>query len=192
MNNNGVVPSGYDENVVNRRRSEWSKQSACNEYPRLFTGEETKERVEIANNICKSCPVLTECFNYAVVHEMQGIWAGTTTSQRKYHQKDQTLPAFVLRVPHIEPEFQDFLKHKESEPHVYQKPATLKLPDTAPDLIEKVPVGDIPQRKKLLSRQSKGTSKKKALRPPATLMDTLDQLLPELLLFSSPAKPEVG
>jgi hypothetical protein len=32
--------------------------------------------------VCETCPVLAECFNYAVHHEEWGFWGGTTRNER--------------------------------------------------------------------------------------------------------------
>lgn len=39
-----------------------------------------------ARIFCEDCPVKKMCFNYAVVHDEDGIWAGTTKKER-----DETL-----------------------------------------------------------------------------------------------------
>lgn len=33
--------------------------------------------------ICAKCPMLRECFNYAVHHESYGFWGGTTPKERE-------------------------------------------------------------------------------------------------------------
>lgn len=37
----------------------------------------------ILASICENCPVLKECFNYALYHEYHGFWGGTTQDNRK-------------------------------------------------------------------------------------------------------------
>lgn len=47
---------------------------------------ESNPNVQTANmltGICRQCPMLKDCFNYAVHHEDHGFWGGTTRSQRK-------------------------------------------------------------------------------------------------------------
>lgn len=34
-------------------------------------------------SICENCPVLKECFNYALHHEHHGFWGGTTSDNRR-------------------------------------------------------------------------------------------------------------
>ena len=45
-----------------------------------------KER-EVAKSICASCPSATACFEYALTHNVEGVWAGTTTRERKIMRK---------------------------------------------------------------------------------------------------------
>jgi WhiB family transcriptional regulator, redox-sensing transcriptional regulator len=54
-----------------------------------ITGE--KERVDKARAICSTCPVKKECLNYAIEHECQGIWGGTTDSERKKIRREMIL-----------------------------------------------------------------------------------------------------
>jgi hypothetical protein len=50
-----------------------------------------RERVEKARAICSTCPVKKECLNYAIEHECQGIWGGTTDSERKKIRREMIL-----------------------------------------------------------------------------------------------------
>ena len=36
-----------------------------------------------AKRICLGCPFRTECLDYAIVFDMEGVWGGTTSKQRK-------------------------------------------------------------------------------------------------------------
>lgn len=38
---------------------------------------------EQARNICRRCPVLRDCLEWALTHKETGLWAGTTDEQRK-------------------------------------------------------------------------------------------------------------
>ena len=33
--------------------------------------------------ICRSCPIYSECLEYAVWNEWEGVWAGTTSTDRR-------------------------------------------------------------------------------------------------------------
>jgi hypothetical protein len=48
---------------------------------------DTENRIAI--KLCKRCPELNKCLEWALVHEDQGIWAGTTPNDRKRIRKDR-------------------------------------------------------------------------------------------------------
>lgn len=54
--------------------------------PELFfadsAGVEAARAKDLAG-LCASCPVKDLCLEYAVEHAVEGIWAGTTTAQRR-------------------------------------------------------------------------------------------------------------
>jgi hypothetical protein len=65
-------------------RPAWMERAACRGHPlELFfpaPGADTKE----AHLICASCPVRTECLEYAVADsELAGIWGGTSARSRR-------------------------------------------------------------------------------------------------------------
>ena len=39
--------------------------------------------VKTAKRICKSCPYVTSCLEWAITNKESGIWGGTTESERK-------------------------------------------------------------------------------------------------------------
>lgn len=46
-----------------------------------ITGE--RERIEKARAVCATCPVMRECFDYAVKNDCQGFWGGMTEGERR-------------------------------------------------------------------------------------------------------------
>lgn len=44
------------------------------------TGEQAQ--AESAKRVCKKCPHLTECFEWALDHERFGVWGATTPRER--------------------------------------------------------------------------------------------------------------
>jgi hypothetical protein len=42
----------------------------------------TREQLQYLTRVCTQCPFLTKCFGYAVKHESQGFWGGTSPAQR--------------------------------------------------------------------------------------------------------------
>src|SRR6478735_8584868 len=72
--------------ALQRPRNQWAEESLCKDRPRdelFFTtkrGRPSKSPTFIP--ICKACPVSYECLNYAIVHNEDGVWGGTTRNQR--------------------------------------------------------------------------------------------------------------
>lgn len=63
-------------------------QAACRAHdPELFFPEwylTTRPEVRRAKAVCRSCPVLIECLEYALAtHQNHGIWGGLTPSERR-------------------------------------------------------------------------------------------------------------
>lgn len=62
--------------------------AACVDRPSLFfkpePGEENFETWtrDEADGVCATCPIATECLEYAIEHQTVGIWAGTNETQR--------------------------------------------------------------------------------------------------------------
>lgn len=116
----------------NRARKEWSKEAKCAGLPSLFTGEETRRNVEAVKNICGKCPVFQECLEYALAHEIPGIYAASNSTMRKAMNPDRQV--LLQRVP-IEPELSDYLK--EEAPEVIVKPKKIVFPSSPPKVFEK-------------------------------------------------------
>jgi WhiB family redox-sensing transcriptional regulator len=43
-----------------------------------------------AKEICATCPIAVQCLQYAVLNDEDGIWGGTTPSERKLLKKSRT------------------------------------------------------------------------------------------------------
>lgn len=52
-----------------------------------YTVEERKKE-KLAKYLCLICPHITECRDYALVHEDYGIWGGTSEKQRSLLRRD--------------------------------------------------------------------------------------------------------
>lgn len=65
----------------------WMRQGACHDRPwpeMWFQNNERSGVSLIAVDICKTCPVMAECAEYAIDRpELVGIWGATTTLQRQ-------------------------------------------------------------------------------------------------------------
>lgn len=61
----------------------------CEDYPALFYPEDIPEpevrhsAAVVAKALCNGCPVLQDCFEYALVSEQKhGIWGATSPDER--------------------------------------------------------------------------------------------------------------
>jgi WhiB family redox-sensing transcriptional regulator len=64
----------------------WQESASCNsESSDLFFPERNAKPKEIraAKAVCHSCPVVSECLEYALLYGVSGIWGGTTDKERK-------------------------------------------------------------------------------------------------------------
>lgn len=67
---------------------EWIKQAACKQKTELFfPSDEDMRRASVlyrnAKAICRECPVIEQCLQYALDEEMYfGVWGGTTPKER--------------------------------------------------------------------------------------------------------------
>jgi hypothetical protein len=181
--------------AMGRKRSDWSREGKCIEYPRLFTGDESRGRMGLTRPICATCPVSSlnggtgECLSYALAHDMTGIWDGKTTRERKGLPEDQK-KALIQTVPEIEPSFQSYLKKElKEEPRLIEKPKTVALPSSAPKVWEKPKSGSHSPTKKQYPDSANTTTLVRMVESPEEQLSILDQLLLGLQSLSSPVVP---
>lgn len=57
-------------------------------------GRSAQERVMAmeARSVCSRCPVQSDCFQYAIAADEDGIWAGTTRDERRHYARYGRLP----------------------------------------------------------------------------------------------------
>ena len=65
----------------------WMEDGDCRSVdPELFFplgfGQEHKQQVRTAIDICLGCPVQQECLDYATENALHGIWGGSTDEYR--------------------------------------------------------------------------------------------------------------
>jgi WhiB family redox-sensing transcriptional regulator len=68
----------------------WRERAACQDFDEEWwfgaddeDADEFRERVELAKAICRQCPVISQCLDYALEsREMHGIWGGKTEWER--------------------------------------------------------------------------------------------------------------
>ena len=74
----------------------WMRHGACLEVdPEMFfPGERDRHAADDAKTICHGCPVVAECLAYALRNnETEGIWGGTSATQRKRLRKHAKVAA---------------------------------------------------------------------------------------------------
>ena len=49
----------------------------------FFVGGDDPDLLEPARERCRRCPVVTACLLYALTHDVDGIWGGTTLRERE-------------------------------------------------------------------------------------------------------------
>jgi WhiB family redox-sensing transcriptional regulator len=67
--------------------------SCATEDPELFFPDGSNGRsakIAQAKEICATCPIAVQCLQYAVLNDEDGIWGGTTPSERKLLKKSRT------------------------------------------------------------------------------------------------------
>jgi WhiB family redox-sensing transcriptional regulator len=57
------------------------------------------ESLDYVRKMCKNCPVLEECFKYALTYNVKGIWAGTTEQQRRQIRVTNKIPVKPIYEP---------------------------------------------------------------------------------------------
>lgn len=61
-------------------KAKWERLGAC-------LGRDSDlffpEKANLYEKTCTGCPVINQCRSYALVHDEDGIWGGTTRRQRK-------------------------------------------------------------------------------------------------------------
>jgi WhiB family redox-sensing transcriptional regulator len=89
MTDAASVPDNYNTGPVQAGRWEESARCAGEALetfyaPESLKGRRLEESVERAKTICKSCPVLNQCREYALRSaEPYGVWGATTPRERK-------------------------------------------------------------------------------------------------------------
>jgi len=56
-----------------------------------------------AARLCASCPVAAQCLDYALAHNVDGVWAGTVPDERRQLRKLSGITAVDINLPDPEP-----------------------------------------------------------------------------------------
>jgi hypothetical protein len=59
-----------------------------------YENNSTKPKVV---KFCDGCKLRTECFDYAIIRDVYGVWGGTTRNQRKIIQKHYKIKPITLK-----------------------------------------------------------------------------------------------
>jgi hypothetical protein len=78
-----VLPDVAVHGLADRIKSEWVRYAACQccDGDAWFPDERTKPN-PLVGKVCADCPVARACLAFAVLHDEEGIWAGTRRGQR--------------------------------------------------------------------------------------------------------------
>ena len=78
------------------KRPDWYLRAACRGLsPDLFYGEReagNESNIHNAIEVCRSCPVIMECLQYAISEgEIYGVWGGVSPKKRRPSQIKKTI-----------------------------------------------------------------------------------------------------
>lgn len=74
----------------------WTDDAACQGSEIDFYSE-SFAAVLAAKRLCRSCPVLAQCQDWALVHEEFGIWGGTEARERARMRRERGISLDVGR-----------------------------------------------------------------------------------------------
>lgn len=59
----------------------WQDEAKCKnlDVEQFFATKDAKE----AKKFCATCPVLSDCLEYAIVYDMYGVWGGMSYNERR-------------------------------------------------------------------------------------------------------------
>lgn len=69
--------------MVAQARPAWHADGACHEHPDVTWFPARGESTEPAKAVCRDCLVRSECLIFAIDHDEQGIWGGTSAQERR-------------------------------------------------------------------------------------------------------------
>jgi WhiB family redox-sensing transcriptional regulator len=90
--------------TIMEESNDWRKRAACLGmepeifYPTYTYGRGLDEAIDRAKEICRKCPVVSECLEDALSRPLKdtegGIWGGTTDRERRRLRRNHATPRF--------------------------------------------------------------------------------------------------
>lgn len=76
--------------------TDWRDHAACRDVdPELFfplgAAGASLPQIELAKQICRTCPVRRSCLRWALDHGDAGVWGGTTDEERRRQRRSRAL-----------------------------------------------------------------------------------------------------
>ena len=68
----------------------WTDTPACTgiDVEMFFTDDNLRySDLQGVIKICNTCPVIQQCFDYAIKYNVNGVWGGTSEAQRRAYRK---------------------------------------------------------------------------------------------------------
>ena len=75
-------------------------------YPLVGNSDPRTEDMQYVLKLCNSCPFKQQCFEWAICHEIHGIWGGTSENYRKQFRAKNKVGVVPLEYVH------EFFKNK--------------------------------------------------------------------------------
>ena len=72
------------------RSVDWSQANCIGMDTESFYPE-AGDSVHVTKKICLQCPIINECFTYAIHHERHGIWGGSSANERKEYRRKNNI-----------------------------------------------------------------------------------------------------
>src|SRR6266496_3086715 len=123
-----------------RAYRDWWPESSCSSGT---IQQDFREQSRKAKKHCQTCPVKRDCLNYALLYDEDGIWGGTTESDRaqilsKVPQLQHLLKLEALREGILEHRYtmeEYWASVREARKLAHQGASTLQQPDKALQLL---------------------------------------------------------
>lgn len=109
----------------------WMKYGKCHGKTELSTLFYVEGFPFLALSICKGCPVIDECLEFAIAHKEQGVWGGTSYAERKRISANSRLmrvPVTTLRreINRVKPQSAKLVDSEQhNKPHELEHPASV-------------------------------------------------------------------